>query len=122
MRKTILLILVISLIILSGCKIKFAECEKIKDPFSRDFCYTDKAVEQKNIKICDSINDFSEKEACYSDIARETKDPSICENKITKASEQDWCYGSVGIAMNDRTYCDKINDDGLKDICYQQTD
>jgi hypothetical protein len=43
-------------------------------------CYTEIAIETKDLSICKKITDKIFLNACYSSIAEETKNASICDN------------------------------------------
>jgi hypothetical protein len=99
-----------------------SKCEDFDTAF-KDFCYWHIGMARQDLSICDKTNSSLFKESCYTLVAYHKKDPSICDNLQV---ELGWgrtfkyaCYTGVAEATEDPSICEGINDDSLRDNCYQ---
>ncbi len=89
---------------------------------TKDWCYTDVAVDKKDISICEKIQNQDNKEGCYSGVAEAKQDISICE-KIHDQDCKDECYVSVAKAKQDISICEKMEQNpykAYKELCYSK--
>jgi hypothetical protein len=49
------------------------DCSKMTD-LNKDYCYKDKAIADKNLKLCDSVNDATIKKACKNRVSEDLID------------------------------------------------
>lgn len=99
-------------------------CDKIwqgvQHQKSKDWCYTDVAVDKKDISICEKIQNQDNKEGCYSGVAEAKQDILIC-NKIQDQDRKDECYVYVAKAKQDISICDEMEQNpykAYKELCY----
>lgn len=121
--KKIIVMLVLLLVIISGCEILFGDAEINKivnkgDPTMckslegktpeatqnrQDECYRRVAIEIGKPYACESIVDSYEIEKCYSGVAVKSGDSELCE-KVSKKGD---CYNDVAIESEDVNLCYK---------------
>ena len=132
-------LLVIGLVILSGCisekqttttttifkttstSLGFERCDNISFDFFKYRCYSEVAAEKGDTSICENISlepyGESIKAECYLEVARENYNISICENML-----DDWdkeCYRQVAIENENISICDYIGEEFLLHFhCY----
>jgi len=144
------LILIIVLIALIGLYFFLPtltdKCAGIKDPYLREKCYKNEAIEKKDPSICDKIED---KDGCNT-CKKEVQDILASENENVSGksvpvsgsggggggsgessedtelgceafsgNQRDWCYRDEAIEDKDPSFCLKIQDSYNRDSCYR---
>ena len=94
------------------------KCDKIFSSSLVWGCYTDIAIKTQNFSICDKISDLDFKNACNRDTAIQTKNELNCEKVFDlRNNEKSMCYLEISRKKNDKSICDKISGDALKQAC-----
>lgn len=99
-RKVLILgvILVLVLFLLLGLAFKKTnECSKEKTQIEKDNCLMEKAIETLDKDLCKEIKTtsfFVSTDACYGYISQETKDGLLCE-KIQQQELKENCYENI---------------------------
>ena len=95
-------------------------CEKIRDKYDRDTCYSNlkDATNNSFSVLCKKMSKPSRRDSCYdlyyTHMAVVNNDSLICR-KIKDQRYMDWCYHDVAILNNDFSLCDEIEN---KYHCY----
>ena len=97
------------------------DCEKIKEQYQKDYCYSDLAYSKQDSSICDRIEDQDTKDNCYWNVARAKHDSSICK-EIKDQPRKDGCYSDVANAERNSSICEKIEDQDEKESCGHYVD
>ena len=94
-------------------------CDGFKEPSFQGICYTNLAIDQKDVSICAKVAGLASVNGCYKEVAIAAKDALICA-KIDDGLLLDSCYNRVGALTNDKSVCDKIKDVSLRNGCYSE--
>ena len=118
------------------------QCSKLSTETGRDNCYYDYGLEKLDWTPCDKIILKSLMRSCYRHIGIELGEPIICDNldfeyhadcymeviaarkitnencmKMNPSYIRDQCVLQVVKNKNDKTFCENINDSGLREYC-----
>lgn len=97
--KIFIAILVVGIILISGCikpqldvsdESKISECEKIKNQYQREVCYTRILTETNDPSICKKIENQSERNRCSKTVIQKIRDEII---PIREAAKFLWVHG-----------------------------
>lgn len=78
-------------------------CDKIKNNYSREYCYGRVAWDKNNITDCNLINDESLKNQCISDMALKNLDKTICAN-LREEGEKKECEAVTDAFIIEQKY------------------
>jgi len=92
-------------------------CNEIENLFMKDSCYKIVSIDNLESSGCIKIESQQMKKDCYCDIMKETKDETICETMDLDISFKDKCYWNVASLKQDRSLCENIVDETLKEAC-----
>jgi len=94
-----------------------SQCNGIENLFMKDSCYKIVSISNLESSGCIKIESQQMKKDCYCDIVKETKDETICETMDLDISFKDKCYWNVASLKQDRSLCENIVDETLKEAC-----
>lgn len=140
MNKLIPILIIIGVLIISGCENSQLEtttdepdtssCREIENLSLQDDCYRevyrkDSEKRKNDPSSCNDIEDPYLKDSCYYVIATENNDSSICESISHKYVfvHENACYYVIASGKNDPSICENIKDDApntpyTKNSCY----
>ena len=118
------------------------ECARIENPYLREKCYRDKAIEKGDSSICDNIEDEEGCDSCRNEVEEvlesggggsagggggsgdgggTTSEPEIPEEgcEVLSGSERDWCFREEAVEQGDPSICLFIQDEYYMDSCYR---
>ncbi|MCK4635167.1 MAG: hypothetical protein KAT37_04830 [Candidatus Aenigmarchaeota archaeon] len=117
------------------------ECARIENPYLREKCYRDKAIDKGDPSICENIEDEEGCDSCRNEVEEAlesggggsggegsgdggggtTGDPEIPEEgcEVLSGSDRDWCFREMAVGQTDPSICLEIIDDYYRDSCYR---
>ena len=95
-----------------------AKCDEMADQVTRDKCYLDTAIVEKDPDICESIVGVNTREQCYIKVAQARGDPEICERASELGGGRTQCYLILSKKLQSLELCEKIQDQDAKYICF----
>ncbi len=132
-KKTLLIILVLTLFLISACKVKETvpeilggdqipikpedECQNIEVTSSRDDCYRRIATSKQDTELCNKISDFSLIDHCIGLIASAKNSIKTCESSHSKTGYNDECLYWLGMDTNNKSICRTIDSGHLEIEC-----
>lgn len=96
-------------------------CNQISDSEQKDKCYVEIAIKLNDKSLCEKVSQG--KESCLSDVGLNEKNPLACDilnhpdDKYGNGSYWE-CNKKLSIALQDPSYCEKIDEEVNKDYCY----
>ena len=117
------------------------ECARIENPYLREKCYRDKAIDKGDPSICENIEDKDGCDSCRNEVEEalesggsgsggggsgdggggSTDNPEIPEEgcEALSGSDRDWCFREMAVEQTDPSICLEIIDDYYRDSCYR---
>lgn len=92
-------------------------CDQFKDPSLASSCYTDLAIDRKDVSICSNVAGIGSVNGCYKEVAISRLDATVCA-RIDDNLLKDSCYNRVGYLTKDKSVCSMIKDLNLKNGCF----
>ena len=118
------LILLFVSFVLGGLVVYFAfgnsstvRCDQFKDSSLEASCYTNLAIDRKDVSICSNVAGLGSINGCYKEVAIAKLDETICA-RIDDNLMKDSCYNRVGSLTKDKSVCNMIKDQNLKNGCF----
>lgn len=90
-------------------------CQNIKDPHTKDRCYSDTAYKDKNANDCENIGAEYTKKTCYEDVASVSGDADLCMK--AHSNSIDGCINDAVKASGNEDDCLRINNVRVKNNC-----
>nr|MBA4404783.1 hypothetical protein [Nanoarchaeum sp.] len=131
--KSIVFILIFSLIFISACEFMIDEeimaavkkgdismCDELdtsKNANRINDCYAQVAAKTGEEDICPKINDGYYQAQCYEKVAIKNKNIELC-SKVTAEYNQRNCYTQIAISKKDSSICKQIKETFFQDDCY----
>ena len=126
-RKHFIWLLSVAFILIGGCFVfiiltifshdNYYAPTKDQDNYFESAMLINSAIERGDASICDKIENLFLKNKCYLDVGIAKQNYSICDQIQEKGSSKDFCYYKIGVAEQNLSICNKIDDQNYKKIC-----
>jgi hypothetical protein len=95
---------------------QFEDCEKLSET-EMNRCIRNLAIETQNISLCSKLKtSHSGKTNCEYLVVTKNNNPNLCEEEIVSRY---YCYRNYAEYSKNETYCEKITDEILKNLCLE---